>query len=150
MGISYYVMEFRREVWTRKFQRESITPGRFMMASIIPYQLIVLSHILIHPILPLVIDPACIKYPNIPPDLLPSVISIASENSVNTFNTPSNSQKLLLLNSDDPNNTHVMNKDEPYSGRVKRGYCSRKFDKKYAKKTRFYSSMCSDKDKKIY
>ena len=43
-----------------------------------------------------------------------------------------------------------MNKNYPYRGRLKRGYCSRKRDEKDATKTRFYFSTFSDKDKKIY
>ena len=37
------------------------------------------------------------------PDLIPATISFASENSVSTLTTPSDSPKLLLLPSDDPN-----------------------------------------------
>ena len=44
-----------------------------------------------------------------------------------------------------------MKKDEPYHGRVKIGYCSRKHDEIICyKNTRLYWSTCSDKDKKFY
>ena len=45
MGSSYFVMEFKMEVWTSKFQLGSTTAGRFMNASIIPDQLIVVAQI---------------------------------------------------------------------------------------------------------
>ena len=42
-GSSYSAMVFQREIWTRKIQRESTTTGRFMNASIIPFQLILVA-----------------------------------------------------------------------------------------------------------
>ena len=54
------------------------------------------------------------------PDLLPDTILVASGNSVSTFTTPYDSPDLLP--SDDPNTLHVMNKYEPFIGRVHIGY----------------------------
>ena len=42
--------------------------------------------------------------------LLPANISVASENSVITLTTPSDSPKILLLPSDDPNHRHAIKK----------------------------------------
>ena len=85
------------------------------------------------------------------PDLIPAAISVASENTVITLTTPSDLPRLLLLPSDDPNPTHARMKDESYCIRAKIGYCCREHDDKICyKKTRFYCSMCSDKDKKFY
>ena len=64
------------------------------------------------------------------PDLLPFAISVASENAFSNLTTPSYSP--YLLPSDDPNTLYVIIEYEPYRGRVKRGYLSRKHDKKYA------------------
>ena len=44
------------------------------------------------------------------PDMLPDSIYVASENSVITFDTPSDSPQLLLLNYDYPNPLHPMKK----------------------------------------
>ena len=63
------------------------------------------------------------------PYLLPSAISVASKNYVSTLTTPSDLTQLFLLNSDDTNPRHTMKKDEPYRGRLKIGYCSRKRNK---------------------
>ena len=63
-------------------------------------------------------------------DMLPYTIYVASENSVGTFTTPSDSPLLLIMPSDYPNLPHAMNKDEPYRERVKIIYCSRKNDEK--------------------
>ena len=80
--------------------------------------------------------------------MLPSTISVASENSVSTLITPSDLPRLILLTYDGPNSPHSMNKYEPYHGRVKRGYLSRKNDGKICHENmRFYCSMCSDKEK---
>ena len=65
-------------------------------------------------------------------DLLPDAISVASENAVSTLTTPFDSP--YLLPSDDPNTPHVINKYVPLQGRVQRGYCCRKYGKKYATK----------------
>ena len=67
------------------------------------------------------IDPACIKEPVIPLICfhLPSMLPL---NSTITLTTSSDSQKLLLLPSDDTNHCNAMKKDEPYRGKVKRGY----------------------------
>ena len=64
------------------------------------------------------------------PYLLPDTIFFASENSISPLTTPSDYKRLLLLPSNDTNSPHAMNKDGPYRGRVKRGYCSRKHDEK--------------------
>ena len=61
MSRSYSVMAFNREVWTRKFQREGATTGRFMTTYIIPFQIIVVANILIYLPLPLKIYPTHIK-----------------------------------------------------------------------------------------
>ena len=62
------------------------------------------------------------------PDLLQSAISVASENSINTFTTPYDSPQLILLTSDDPNHHHAMKKYETYHVSMERGYWSRKCD----------------------
>ena len=69
------------------------------------------------------------------PDLLPGSIYSASENSVSTLTTPSDSTDFLP--SDDPNNLHVMKKYEPYFGRLKRGNFCGKLDKKMLQKHKF-------------
>ena len=56
------------------------------------------------------------------PDLLQSAISVASENSINTFTTPYDSPQLILLTSDDPNHHHAMKKYETYHVSMERGY----------------------------
>ena len=68
--------------------------------------------------------------------MLPAAISVASENSVSNLTTPFDSPLLLLLPSDYPNPTHEIKKDDPYRGRVKRGYFCKKHDDKrcYKKK----------------
>ena len=48
------------------------------------------------------------------PVLLPDTISVASENSISTFTTPSDLPQLFPLTSDDPKPFHAMNKDNPY------------------------------------
>ena len=55
------------------------------------------------------------------PDLLPAAISVASENSVSTLTTPSDSPDLLP--NDYPNTLRVLKKDVPLKGRFRRGYC---------------------------
>ena len=62
------------------------------------------------------------------PYLIPAEIYVASENYSSTLTTPSDSPD--LLHSDDPNPLRVMNKNGPYSSRVKGGYCCRKHDEK--------------------
>ena len=82
-------------------------------------------------------------------DPFPDTISVASENYVSNLTTPYGSPHLPLLPSYGPNQWHSIKKDDPYRGRVKRGNCSSKCDKKICyKNTRFYFSTCSDKDKK--
>ena len=81
--------------------------------------------------------------------MLPDEISAASENSVGTFTTPSDSPLHLVLTSDYPNHSYAMTKYWPYRGRVKIEYCSRKGDEKNAKSS-FYCSTFSGKDKKLY
>ena len=77
------------------------------------------------------------------PYLLPSTIFVASENSDSNLTTPSDSPDILTT--DDTNNIYVMKKDDPYSGRLKRGYCFRKHGiKRCYKKTMFYCYTCSD------
>ena len=63
---------------------------------------------------PITIDdrPLLHKISQYTPDLLPSVISVASENSVGTLTTPSDSPDLLP--SDDHNTLHVMKKYAPF------------------------------------
>ena len=81
--------------------------------------------------------------------LLPSAIYVASENSFSTLTTTSNYPDLLPSNYHPP--LHVMNKYDPYHVRVKIWYRCRKNDQKICyKKTRFYFSTCSDKNKKFY
>ena len=83
------------------------------------------------------------------PDLLPAAISIASENSVSTLTTPFYS--LDILPTDGPSTLHAMNKDMPLGVGVRKGYCCRKHVRKiYYKKTRFYCSICSDKNNVFY
>ena len=81
---------------------------------------------------PITIDdrPCLDKRARYTPDLLPAVIYVASEKYVSTLTTPSDSPQLLLLNPDYPNPLHSMKKYEPYCGRIKRGYYSRKLDEK--------------------
>ena len=50
------------------------------------------------------------------PDIIPAAISVASEKSVSTLTTPSDSPRLLSLPSYDPKPTHSMKKYEPYRG----------------------------------
>ena len=65
--------------------------------------------------------------------------------------TTSDSPQLLLITYDDPNPTNAIKKDDPYHGRVKIGYCSRKHDGNVCyKNTWSYLSKSSDKEKKIY
>ena len=63
------------------------------------------------------------------PDLFPAAIYIASDNSVSTFTTPSDSPQIFILPSDDTNPIHVMRKDGTYRSRLKRGYWCRNHDK---------------------
>ena len=60
--------------------------------------------------------------------MLPAAISVAYGNSGSTLGTPFDSQ--YILPTDDPDTIHVMNKYEPYTGRVKKGYCCRKHGRK--------------------
>ena len=62
------------------------------------------------------------------PSLLTDAIYVASENYVSTLTTPSDSPDLLP--SDYPDTLLVMKKYVPFLGRVHRGYCCRKHDKK--------------------
>ena len=83
------------------------------------------------------------------PYLIPAAISVASENSFITLTPPSDSPDILP--SDDPNTLRVMKKGVPFLGRVKIGYCYGENDQNICyKKTRFYCSICSNKNKKIY
>ena len=105
-------------------------------------------------------DDCSIPYLNIPPinfnyrphshkralyttDLLPSVISVASESYLSTLITPSD--LIYLLPSDDLNTLHVMNMDVTFQGRVHRGYCFRNQNlKRCYKRIRLYFFTCSD------
>ena len=58
-------------------------------------------------------------------DLLPAAIYGASENSVSTLTTPSDSPDILP--SYDANTIHVMKKYVPFKGRVNRGFCYSKY-----------------------
>ena len=62
------------------------------------------------------------------PDLLPAVISVASENSVSTLTTPSDSPDLLPT--DETNTLRVLNKDVLFKGIVHSGYCCMKHGQK--------------------
>ena len=85
------------------------------------------------------------------PDLLPATISVSTKNSVVNFTNPYDWSKLLLLPSDDPNHRQAKKKYEPYRGRVRIGYYSRKHDEIICyKNKRLYLSMCSDKYRKLY
>ena len=70
------------------------------------------------------------------PDLLPAAISVASENSVSNLTIPSDYPQLLP--SSDTNPLHFMNKDDPYLGRVRIGYCCMKHDKNMLQKVNNY------------
>ena len=73
------------------------------------------------------------------PNMLPAAISVASEISVSTLTTPSDSPDILPT--DDPKTLHFLKKDVPVKGRVHRGYCCSKHGRKRCyKKTRFYCS----------
>ena len=74
---------------------------------------------------------------------------VASENSVSTLNTPSDSPDILP--NDDPNTLHVLKKDVPLNVRINRGYFFRKHGRiRCYKKIRFYCSTLSNEDKKFY
>ena len=82
------------------------------------------------------------------PDLLPAAISVASENSVSTLTTPSDSP--YILPTDDPNILHVVKKSVPLLGRVKIVYWCRKHDQKRCyKNTNFSCSTYSNKSNKF-
>ena len=120
-----------------------------MNASIISLQLIVVAQLCIYIQSPLMIDPPPHKRSQYAPDLLPSAIYVAYENSVSTLTTPSDFPDILP--NDDPNTLHVLRKDVPSKGRFHRGYCCRKHvRKRYYKKIRLYCSTCSDEDKIVY
>ena len=53
------------------------------------------------------------------PELIPAAIYVASENSVSTLTTPSESTDILPT--DYPNTLHVMKKYMPLEGKVNRG-----------------------------
>ena len=80
------------------------------------------------------------------PDIIPATIYVSSEKSVITLTTPSTSSKIILLSSNYPKHHHTTKKDDPYRGRVKSGYYSRKHDEiRCYTKTRLYCSPCSNK-----
>ena len=100
---------------------------------------------------PITIDdrPPPLKISRYAPNLLPSTISVASENSVSTLTTPSD--LTYIFPTDGQKNVHVLKKGLPVNGRVHRGYCCRIHGRSRCyKKTRFYCSTCSDEDKKFY
>ena len=83
------------------------------------------------------------------PDLIPVSISVASGNYIITLTNPSDSP--YIFTSDDPNTLHVMKNYFTFLGRMHRGYFCRKHGQKICyKKTRFYCSTYSDKNKKFY
>ena len=107
-----------------------------MTASIISLQMILLAQLCISPI---TIDdkPQLHKISRYTSYLLPTAISVASENSVSTLNTPSDS--IYLLPSDNPNTLHGMKKCLTFKGRVNIGCCCRKLGQIICyKNTRFY------------
>ena len=77
MVISCNVMVLKREMCTREFRHWSTTAVRFMTASTIPLQLILVAQLCIYIPSPLMIDHLCIKEPDTPqicsqmPSLLP-------------------------------------------------------------------------------
>ena len=151
MGSSYTSMVLQREIWTRKFQHWSTTIGQFMTASIIPLQIILVTHIWIYLSSPFMIylPPPPHKRSRYAPDLIPSAISVASENYVSTLTTPSNFE--YLLPTDYPNTLHVLKKDVLLKGRLHRGYCCRKHGRiRWYKNTKCYFSTCSGEDNKFY
>ena len=87
-------------------------------------------------LLPINIDdiPLLYKRARCTPDLIPVFYSVASENSVSTLTTPSDSEQLFHLPSDDTNYPHAIIKDEPYSVSMRRVYCCGKNDEKDATK----------------
>ena len=122
-----------------------------MTTSIIPFRLILVSQLWINLPLPLMVDPACIKEPATPqiwfqlPFLLPLKNLLVLWPPLLILHNPF-SYLLMILT---PH--HAIKKYEPYRGRVKIGYCSRKHDEKICyKKTRLYCSTWFDKDKKLY
>ena len=64
------------------------------------------------------------------PYLLPDSIYVASKKSIINFTTNYDSPQLFLLTFDDTKPLHSMKRYEPYCGRVKIRYCSRKLDEK--------------------
>ena len=95
-----------------------------MTTSMIPLQLVLVSHICIYLPSPLMMDPACIKKSRYTQDQHPAAISFASANSVNTLTTPSDFPDLLP--SDDPTTLPAMKKYVTFQGRLHKGYCCRK------------------------
>ena len=47
------------------------------------------------------------------PDMIPASISVTSENSISSLDTPSDYPQVLVLDSDDPNPHHSINKYNP-------------------------------------
>ena len=141
----------QREGRKINFQWESTTTGRFMTAWIITFQMIVVSQILIYLTLPLIIEPARIKYPVIPllclqlPYMLPLKTLLVLWPLLMIFHD-SLSYLLMIL-------TLPM-------ARIKTSLtvagCTKDTApvstiKEYAtKKTRFYCSTWSDKYKRLY
>ena len=85
------------------------------------------------------------------PDLVTDTILIASENYISNLTNPSDSPRLILLLSDDPNHLHAMEKNDHFHCRIKIWYCTRKHNKKRCyKNTRIPCSKCYDKDKRLH
>ena len=75
------------------------------------------------------------------PDLLTAAIYVVSEDSVSTLTTHSDLPRIFILTSAYLNPIHVINKEETYLVRVKKGYYCRKNDEKRCyKNIRFYCS----------
>ena len=64
------------------------------------------------------------------PDMLSSAVFVASETSVSTFTTPSDSTQVCVITYDDTNPHHVMKKYNLVCGRVKIWYWSKRCDRK--------------------
>ena len=85
------------------------------------------------------IDSAQMKYSDIPLIYFQLTFLLPIKNYVCTWDTPSYLPQLFLLTSDYTNPFHNIKKDEPYRGRLKRGYGSRKCDEKNTKKCGYNS-----------
>ena len=118
MRISYYVMVFQREV--RVQQQGGLWLLQWSLSDDCGSLALNLPPITIKD------KPCPDKRSGYTPDLIPAAISVSSEKIIINLINPSDSPQLLLLTSDYPYPRHIMNKDKPYRGKMKRGYCSRK------------------------